>query len=155
MKPLAPPPEEWPPELLLEEELELKIFERNLVSAFQKLIRAAPPSHEALIIFIGDNTHSDGQTNTTTKGTRVDVDGRSILMMRTIISAARTAIDLALDGDLAFQPLAHLDKPGELAVALEWVTGLLANERVNPQNRRLLVATSPVVQGDSEPAAVH
>jgi type IV secretion system protein TrbE len=41
-----------------------------------------------------------------------------------------TALDLALDGDIAFQPLAHLDKPGELAVALEWVTGLLANERV-------------------------
>ncbi|MEQ1612088.1 MAG: conjugal transfer protein TrbE [Hyphomicrobiaceae bacterium] len=41
-----------------------------------------------------------------------------------------TALDLALDGDIAFQPLAHLDRPGELAVALEWVTALLANERV-------------------------
>lgn len=75
---------------------DLKIAERNLVAAFERLIFLAPPSHEALIVFIGDNTHSDGQNNTTTKGTRVDVDDRTIKMMRTIISVARRAIGLAL-----------------------------------------------------------
>ena len=40
------------------------------------------------------------------------------------------ALDLALDGDLAFQPLKDVDKPGELAFALDWVLGLLANEKV-------------------------
>jgi len=78
------------------ENFDLKIAERNLVAAFEKLIEVAPPSHEALIVFIGDNTHSDGQSNTTTKGTRVDVDDRTIKMMRTVVSVARRAIDLAL-----------------------------------------------------------
>jgi type IV secretion system protein TrbE len=41
-----------------------------------------------------------------------------------------TALDLALDGDLAFQPLNDIDKPGALAFALDWVLGLLANEKV-------------------------
>jgi hypothetical protein len=78
------------------ENFDLKIAERNLVAAFQHLIALAPASREALIILIGDNTHSDGQSNTTTKGTRVDVDGRTIKMMRTIVRAARAAIALAL-----------------------------------------------------------
>ncbi len=41
-----------------------------------------------------------------------------------------TALDLALDGDLAFQPLADIDDPAHLAVALDWVLGLLAAEKV-------------------------
>jgi type IV secretion system protein VirB4 len=41
-----------------------------------------------------------------------------------------TALDLALDGDLAFQPLADIDRPEALAVALDWVLGLLAAEKV-------------------------
>jgi type IV secretion system protein TrbE len=38
------------------------------------------------------------------------------------------ATNLALDGDVAFQPLASIDQPGEIAFALEWVAGLLVNE---------------------------
>jgi type IV secretion system protein TrbE len=38
------------------------------------------------------------------------------------------SIELGLDGALALQPLARIDEPGEMAFALEWVTGLLANE---------------------------
>jgi type IV secretion/conjugal transfer VirB4 family ATPase len=41
-----------------------------------------------------------------------------------------TALDLALDGDLAFQPLKDIDRPGALGFALDWVLGLLANEKV-------------------------
>jgi type IV secretion system protein VirB4 len=41
-----------------------------------------------------------------------------------------TALDLALDGDLAFQPLKDIDHAGSLAFALDWVLGLLANEKV-------------------------
>ena len=39
-----------------------------------------------------------------------------------------TSIELGLDGTLALQPLARIDEPGEMAFALEWVTGLLVNE---------------------------
>lgn len=78
------------------ENFDLDIAERNLVGAFRHLIDLAPPAAHALLIFIGDNTHADGQANTTTKGTRVDVDGRTVKMVRTIISAIRRAVDLSL-----------------------------------------------------------
>ncbi len=39
-----------------------------------------------------------------------------------------TSIELGLEGTLALQPLARIDEPGEMAFALEWVTGLLSNE---------------------------
>jgi hypothetical protein len=78
------------------ENFDLNIAERNLVSAFAHLVNLAPAAKRALLIFIGDNTHADGQANTTTKGTRVDVDGRTVKMARTIIRAIRRAIDLVL-----------------------------------------------------------
>ena len=78
------------------ENFDLEIAERNLVAAFDRLISLAPAAATALLIFIGDNTHSDGQANTTTRGTRVDVDGRTVKMMRTTIRACRRAIDLSL-----------------------------------------------------------
>ena len=39
-------------------------------------------------------------------------------------------VQLGLEGTLSLQPLARIDEPGEIAFALEWVTGLLANEAV-------------------------
>jgi type IV secretion system protein VirB4 len=47
-----------------------------------------------------------------------------------VLAMDGTALDLALDGDLAFQPLKDIDMPGALAFALDWVLGLLANEKV-------------------------
>jgi hypothetical protein len=78
------------------ENFDMDIAERNLVSAFKHLVDLAPSAHEALLIFIGDNAHADGQSNTTTKGTRVDVDGRTVKMARTTIQIGRRAVDLAL-----------------------------------------------------------
>jgi hypothetical protein len=79
------------------ENFDLKIAERNLVAAFANLIARAPAASEALLVFIGDNTHADGQQNTTTKGTRVDVDGRTVKMARTIIDCVRQAVALSLE----------------------------------------------------------
>jgi type IV secretion system protein TrbE len=44
------------------------------------------------------------------------------------------AIELGLEGSLSLQPLARIDEPGEIAFALQWVTGLLGAEgvRVTP-----------------------
>lgn len=75
---------------------DLDIAEHDLVAAFQHLTTLAPNASEALLIFIGDTAHADGQGNTTTKGTRVDVDSRTINIARTIIRICRRAIDLAL-----------------------------------------------------------
>jgi type IV secretion system protein VirB4 len=47
-----------------------------------------------------------------------------------VLAMQGRAVDLALDGDVAFQPLAAIDTPGEIAFALEWVIGLLINEGV-------------------------
>jgi hypothetical protein len=79
------------------ENFDLDIAKHRYISAFKHLIDLAPPAREALIIFIGDTAHADGQNNTTTKGTRVDVDSRTIKMARTIIEISRYAIDLALE----------------------------------------------------------
>jgi hypothetical protein len=78
------------------ENFDLKIAERGLVAAFENLIARAPSASEALLVFIGDNTHADGQQNTTTKGTRVDVDGRTVKMVRTIIDVIRQAVAMSL-----------------------------------------------------------
>ncbi|HML30348.1 MAG TPA: conjugal transfer protein TrbE [Hyphomicrobium sp.] len=45
-----------------------------------------------------------------------------------------SSIDLGLEGTLSLQPLARIDEPGEIAFALQWVTGLLTAEgvRVTP-----------------------
>ncbi len=47
-----------------------------------------------------------------------------------VLAMQGRAVDLALDGDVAFQPLAAIDTSGEIAFALEWVIGLLINEGV-------------------------
>ena len=47
-----------------------------------------------------------------------------------VLAMGGTSFDLALDGGLAFQPFAGLDRGREQAFALEWLTGLLANENV-------------------------
>lgn len=40
------------------------------------------------------------------------------------------SIELGLEGTLSLQPLARIDETGELAFALEWVSGLVTNEGV-------------------------
>jgi hypothetical protein len=78
------------------ENFDLDIAERRLVGAFDHLLGLAPPAKECLLVLIGDTAHADGQSNTTTKGTRVDVDGRIIKVARTILRICRHAIGLAL-----------------------------------------------------------
>jgi hypothetical protein len=78
------------------ENFDLDIAERRLIGAFDHLLALAPPAKECLLILIGDTAHADGQANTTTKGTRVDVDGRIIKVARTILRICRYAISLAL-----------------------------------------------------------
>lgn len=47
-----------------------------------------------------------------------------------VLAMGGICFDLALDGGLAFQPLASIHKGAEQAFALTWLTGLLANEGV-------------------------
>lgn len=47
-----------------------------------------------------------------------------------VLAMGGTCFDLALDGGLAFQPLSDIDKGAEQAFALNWLSGLLANEGI-------------------------
>jgi hypothetical protein len=84
----------WAPET--GENFDLEIAEQNLVSAVDHLMRLAPKSRRALIGTVGDTFHSDGLANTTTKGTRVDVDGRTRKMIDVGVRTFRRLVDLAL-----------------------------------------------------------
>ena len=79
------------------ENFDMQIAERNLCAAFEKLTDLAPPSTDALVIYIGDNAHADSQGNTTTKGTRVDADGRTVKMARRILRTIRANVAAVLE----------------------------------------------------------
>lgn len=55
---------------------DLDIAEDLTCSAIDRLLSSAPPAHTAVLINLGDMFHADSQSNTTTAGTTVDVDGR-------------------------------------------------------------------------------
>jgi hypothetical protein len=75
---------------------DLAIAERNLVAAVDHLALLAPPARRAMVATVGDTFHSDGLNNTTTKGTRVDVDGRTDKMIDVGVRTFRRVIDRAL-----------------------------------------------------------
>jgi hypothetical protein len=55
---------------------DLDIAERLTCSAVDRLTASAPPAKTAILLNLGDQFHADSQSNTTTAGTTVDVDGR-------------------------------------------------------------------------------
>jgi len=79
------------------ENFDLEIAERNLCRAIDHLVALAPAAKRALVINVGDFVHADGLGNTTTKGTRVDVDGRWPKIIRTAVRAKRRIISRCLE----------------------------------------------------------
>lgn len=61
-------------------------------------------------------------------GAQVAIFDRGRSARAAVLAMDGCSIELGLDGSLALQPLARIDEPGEIAFALEWVTGLLVNE---------------------------
>ena len=55
---------------------DLDMAERLTCGAIDRLINSAPAAKTAMLLNLGDHFHSDNQSNTTTAGTVVDVDGR-------------------------------------------------------------------------------
>lgn len=76
---------------------DLAIAERNLFTAVDQLVRLAPACKQALVINCGDFFHADNKLGMTTKGTRVDVDGRWPKVLATGIKLMRRLIDRALE----------------------------------------------------------
>lgn len=83
----------WPAET--GEDYNLKIARTNLLAAVTKLVELTPPADTCLIINLGDGLHADGYGATTTKGTKVDVDGRYPKMLQIFIEAMVQCILLA------------------------------------------------------------
>jgi metallophosphoesterase superfamily enzyme len=78
-------------------DFDLDIAERNLVTAVERLVDAAPPSEKALIVNVGDFFHSDNQSNRTSRsGHALDVDSRWAKVLRVGIRAMRQCIEAAL-----------------------------------------------------------
>jgi len=118
---------------------DMRIAEDNLVGAFAHLTALAPDASEALLIFIGDNVHADGQHNTTTKGTRVDVDSRTVKIARTAIRIGRRAVDLALQKHSHVRLIWERGNHDELISAMT----ALAFSLVYENDPRVSVDTSP------------
>ena len=64
-------------------------------------------------------------------GAQVIVFDRGNSARAAVLAMTGASIELGLEGTLSLQPLARIDEPGEIAFALDWVTGLLVNEGLN------------------------
>jgi hypothetical protein len=68
----------------------------DLLAATHLLVDQAHPSEEAFIIDVGDFYHMDSQNNTTTAGTRVDVDSRFAKIIQAGLDITIALIEKAL-----------------------------------------------------------
>lgn len=82
------------------ENFDLSIAERHIVDAVDNLVARVPAASTALILSVGDTLHSDGLKNSTTKGTPVDVDGRTPKMITTALRTFKRAVYRALEKHL-------------------------------------------------------
>lgn len=79
-------------------DFDLTIAERELVSAVDRLVEAAPPAEQALIINLGDFFHADSPENRTARsGHALDVDTRWPKVLSVGIRIMRRIIDRALE----------------------------------------------------------
>lgn len=85
----------WAPEA--GENFDTTIAERQLFAAADQLVNLAPAAQHALVLNLGDYFHADGPANTTTAGTRVDVDGRWAKVLAAGIRTMRRIVDRALE----------------------------------------------------------
>ena len=75
---------------------DLKIAMDTHADAISRLVLVAPRSQHAVFAPLGDNMHGDGYGNTTTAGTRVDVDVRYPKMLRACCAMLIGATDQLL-----------------------------------------------------------
>jgi type IV secretion system protein VirB4 len=76
-------------------------------------------------------------------GAQVIIFDRGRSARAAAIAMGGESIELGLDGSLSLQPLARVDEAGEIAFALQWVTGLLTAEgvRVTPDIKEAVWTT--------------
>ena len=78
-------------------DFDVKIAERNLVTATERLVECAPASDQALIVNVGDFYHSDTMDNRTSRsGHALDVDTRWARVLRVGVRSMRACIEATL-----------------------------------------------------------
>lgn len=79
------------------DDFDVKIAERNLVTATERLVECAPASKRALIVNVGDFYHSDTMDNRTARsGHALDVDTRWANVLYVGVRAMRACIEATL-----------------------------------------------------------
>lgn len=79
------------------ESYDLKIGAERLRSCMARLVSQSPPSHQAIILNLGDWQHTDDQKNMTPRsGNLLDVDGRYFKVLTTGVQLMMDCIELAL-----------------------------------------------------------
>lgn len=131
----------WPAET--GEDYNLKIARANLKASIARLIELAPSAETCLIINLGDALHSDGYAAATTKGTKVDVDGRWPKMLQVLMESLIEMIQLAAK---KFKRVHFKNEPGNHDVhAAYMITLCLA----------AFFKDSPHVEIDTNPSKFH
>lgn len=121
------------------ENFDLKIAERDLVTAVDHLVELAPRAKTGIVVSLGDFSHSDGHSGTTTAGTRVDVDSRWPKVLATMIRAMRRCIDRALEKHETVHVISASGNHDELTALVLAVCLAQYYER----DPRVIVNTSP------------
>jgi hypothetical protein len=78
-------------------DFDIGIAHKLYIGGFKRLVESAPPSKRALILDLGDTTHTNDQTNQTPGNKhQLDADGRYGKILDTAIAILTGMIDLAL-----------------------------------------------------------
>ena len=121
---------------------DLEIGERLLVRAFQHLIPQTPRCKRAVVAFLGDFFHYDGEVPETPHGKhKLDADSRYQKMIRAGRRAIQTVIGLAADWHdevlVIFEPGNH--DPHTMTIMAEMFAA------VYEENPRIMIETAPKV----------
>ncbi len=76
---------------------DLHIGTKEIRDAVDHLVTCSPDSKRAMLVQVGDFTHSDNSNSTTTRGTSVDMDTRYEKVMRSAAETMRYCIDRMLE----------------------------------------------------------
>lgn len=79
------------------ENFDTAINSSTTLNAMRRMVSVSPPSAYAVLVFIGDNTHTNDQRNVTPRsGHQLDVDGRYPRVLEATLQLMVGCVDLAL-----------------------------------------------------------
>lgn len=121
------------------ENFDLKIAERDLITAVDHLVSLAPPARTGMLVSLGDLFHADSKKASTTAGTPVDVDSRWGKVLEVVVRTMRRCIDRMLEVHEQVKVISASGNHDELSALVLAVCLSLYYER----EPRVQVETSP------------